>query len=103
MADEFEIQDDENKTLAIDGENEEHTRQADAVEEADEPAAEEEGGEDEGASAAALPAPKYKPDSNLYTVLLVLSGLAYAIAIGVALSELRDYCDQQRYMWGMFR
>jgi len=91
MADEYEIQDDEDKTLSIDDAD-----GADAGEE-------EAGGEEIAAAVAPIAPPKYKPDSNVYTVMLVLSFLAYAVSLGLILAEMRDYCDPMRFMWGAFK
>lgn len=44
----------------------------------------------------------YKPDSNIYTALILLTSLAYVGALTVVLMELYDYCDQSKFMWGMF-
>lgn len=94
MAEEFEIQDEEDKTLAIEDEGGVAAEDASA-----------EAGEEAEAEVAAAPIspPKYKPDSNVYTVMLILSFLAYTVGLGLVLSEMRDYCDPMRFMWGAFK
>ena len=100
-ADELEIVDDEDQTLALDGEDEVE------IDEGDE---ENEGGFDDDENepiddeeAAPIQPPNYRPDSNLYTVLLVIGFLAYAVALGFVLDEMQAYCDPKDFMWGAFK
>jgi len=86
MAGEFEIQDEEEQTIALSGGDE---------------------GGDAGAAEPepqeALPPPQYRPDSNVYTAMLVSSCIAYAVGLGVVLAELKDYCDPAKFLFGLWK
>ena len=47
--------------------------------------------------------PAYRPDSNVYSVMLVLSFIAYAAALALILREMEPYCIIDRFMWGLFK
>jgi len=55
------------------------------------------------AEAAPLRPPQYKASSNLYTILLVLSFLAYTAALVVTIREMEPYCSKDGFVWGMFK
>ncbi len=99
--DELEIVDDEDQTLALDDEDEVEIDEGEEQDEAGFDEDEEEPLDEE--EAEPIRPPSYKPDSNLYTVLLVLGFLAYAVALGFVLDEMQAYCDPNEFMWGAFK
>lgn len=92
-SDEFDIVDDDaDQTLALDEDVEDFD---------DAPGDEDEIFEDEDDLEPIRP-PRYKPDSNVYSVFLILSFIAYAVALGFILHEMYDYSDPSKFLWGLY-
>lgn len=91
MSDEFDIVDEDDMTMEIEDDDEY------AVDE-------DEGGEDEDFAEedfAPIAAPRYRPDSNVYTVLLGLSIIAYCLATYVVLTEAAHYSGKDSLIGGL--
>ncbi len=101
MADDLDILDEEDQTLALDDDDididEEEGEDFDDEDEDDE---DEDLEEDD---LEPIRPPSYKAESNIYTVFLILSFIAFAVALGFVLAEMKDYCDPDKFMWGMFK
>ena len=99
MADDLDIMDEEDQTLALDDDED-----IEIDEEEGEDFEDEDDDDDlEDDDLEPIRPPSYKAESNVYTIFLVLSFIAFAIALGLVLSEMKDYCDPNRFMWGMFK
>lgn len=89
MSDELE---EEEQTLVLEDEDEEED------EEEDEDDVEED--EEEEEEEDVIRAAQFKPDSNIYTMLMALSCVAYGLGLYIVLKELYLYCDPNQFLWG---
>ena len=101
MADDLDIMDEEDQTLALDDDEDIEIDEEEGEDFEDEDDDDDDDLEDDDLEP--IRPPSYKAESNVYTIFLVLSFIAFAIALGLVLSEMKDYCDPDRFMWGMFK
>ena len=99
MSDEFTVMDDDDQTLIVDDEDDGGgSGDVDVFEEEGDQGFEDDFVDED----VEITAGAYKPDSNIYTSLIILTTIAYAGALAIVLMELYDYCKPNLFMWGMF-